>query len=128
MNSLAFSSIQFDAQGVRPFTGHLRAGEPPNTADAESIRGQKLRKATQDFEAILLSSWWQSMQESFPGSLDDDGKPAHGMLQEWSIQVMSSTLAAAGGLGIARLLYRHLEPRLTTGQPTIGGGEEGSRP
>ena len=70
---------------------------------------RKLRKAAGDFESILLASMWKSMKQSF-GNDDEFGTdPAHGTLDDWGIEVMSSAVGRAGGLGIGKLILKHLE-------------------
>jgi Rod binding domain-containing protein len=67
----------------------------------------KLVKAAQEFEAILLSSWLEKLQESYAGP-DDGSDPAHGTLASMGTQTIAQALAARGGIGIAKLLLQHL--------------------
>ncbi|MGD0963636.1 MAG: hypothetical protein ABSA57_07010 [Candidatus Acidiferrales bacterium] len=78
----------------------------PGLADQE-----KLKKAAGDFESILLASMWKGMKQSF-GTSEADADPAHGTLDDWGIEIMSGAVGRAGGLGIGRLLLKHLEPAL----------------
>jgi len=80
---------------------------------ASSPDDRKLRKAAGEFESILLASMWKSMKESF-GTSDSDfsADPAHGTLEDWGIEIMSSAVGRAGGLGIGSLILKHLEPRV----------------
>jgi Rod binding domain-containing protein len=77
-----------------------------------SVQEQKLRRAAGEFESILLSSFWKSMKESFASSEDDSSDPAHETLEDWGIQAMSDAVGKAGGLGIGKLIIKHLEPQL----------------
>jgi len=77
-----------------------------------SAQEQKLRKAAAEFESILLSSFWKSMRESFASPEDDSSDPAHETLEGWGIQAMSDAVGKAGGLGIGKLILKHLEPHL----------------
>jgi Rod binding domain-containing protein len=72
---------------------------------------QKLEKAAGEFESILLASMWKSMKQSF-GATDDASDPAHGTLDDWGIEIMSGAVGKAGGLGIGKLIVKHLEPAL----------------
>jgi len=76
-----------------------------------SPEDRKLRKAAGDFESILLASMWKSMKQSF-GTSDSDfeADPAHGTLEDWGIEIMSSAVGRAGGLGIGKLILKNLEP------------------
>ena len=93
----------------------------------------KIRQAAQEFESILLHSWWQSMTESFGSPFDLEGDSAAESLGDWGLQAMSSAIAASGGIGIARMLLEklHLEPAHqnspTTGtKPLPDGTEDGT--
>jgi peptidoglycan hydrolase FlgJ len=76
-------------------------------APASPAPSPKLVKAAQDFEAILLSTWLEKLEESYAGT-DDDMDPAHGTLASMGSEAMASALAARGGIGIAQMLLQHL--------------------
>ena len=83
-----------------------QAGE--NSGQAVS---PKLVKAAHDFEAILLQSWLEKMNQSFvgeSGSLD----AAHDTVSSLGTQAIAKALAARGGIGIAAMVLRQLAPRL----------------
>ncbi|HXX44775.1 MAG TPA: hypothetical protein VEJ38_08600 [Candidatus Acidoferrales bacterium] len=82
----------------------------------ESPDDRKLRKAAGDFESILLASMWKSMKQTF-GTTDSEfgSDPAHGTLEDWGIEVMSSAVGRAGGLGIGKLILKHLENHVVEG-------------
>jgi Rod binding domain-containing protein len=80
---------------------------------SDSPEQRKLKKAAGDFESILLASMWKSMKQSFGPSETEDSDPAHGTLDDWGIEVMSSAVGRAGGLGIAKLILKHLEPQIS---------------
>lgn len=92
----------------------------PKMAD-DSPRAQKLRRSSQEFEALLVSSWWQQMQQTFtdPG---DDSDPGSETMQGMGIQAMAMGMAKSGGIGLARMMYHQLLPALAEGRP-----EEGSK-
>ena len=84
---------------------------------------QKLEKAAGEFESILLASMWKSMKQSF-GTTDDASDPAHGTLDDWGIEIMSGAVGKAGGLGIGKLILKHLEPQLESNRkPSVAGGD-----
>jgi Rod binding domain-containing protein len=70
----------------------------------------KLRKAAADFESILLSTFWKSMKDSFGGDDDDATDPAHDTLEDMGMQAMSSAVGKAGGLGLGKLILKHIAP------------------
>lgn len=90
----------------------------PGTGDSPDDR--KLRKAAGDFESILLASMWKSMKQSFGSDDDEFGTdPAHGTLENWGIEVMSGAVGRAGGLGIGKLILKHLESHSAAGDGAI---------
>ena len=52
------------------------------------------------------------MKQSFGTSESDDSDPAHGTLDDWGIEIMSSAVGKAGGLGIGKLILKHLQPQI----------------
>lgn len=85
---------------------HANAPLPNTPAD------HKLRKAAGEFESLLLSSLWKSMKSTFAAPDDDSTDPAHDTLENWGIDAMSSAVGKAGGLGLGKLILKHLEPLL----------------
>ena len=80
---------------------------------SSSPRSQKLRHATSEFESLLLTNLWKSMKSTFAapdGEDDDSADPARDSLDDWGIRAMSQAVANAGGFGIGRLLFNHLQP------------------
>lgn len=73
----------------------------------------KLEKAGKDFEAILLGSWLQQAEQSFAtvpgGDGQDDSDSGKDQFQGIAMQALASSLTAAGGIGIAKLITRHLQ-------------------
>jgi len=89
------------------------------------VEEAKLRKAGAEFESIMLSTFWKSMKQSFSDEDDDEsGDPAHDTLEDMGIQAMSTAVGKAGGLGLGKLILKHLAPGLETlprGQVEHGG-------
>lgn len=85
----------------------LRAPE-----SSTSLESKKLRKAAMDFESLLISSLWQSMQSDSLGASEKESDPGADTLKQLGVQAMASALAAAGGLGIGQLLLRQLAPAI----------------
>jgi len=94
---------------------------PPATAASTSgtarklspVEEAKLRKAAADFESILLSTFWKSMKQSFAADDDDDSTdPAHDTLEDMGMQAMSTAVGKAGGLGLGKLILKHIAPEL----------------
>lgn len=83
-----------------------------NTAPSNpgtSAASPKLAKAAREFEAILLQSWLEKMNQSFVGS-EDSQDPGHDTLSSLGTQAIAGALAARGGIGIAHMILRQLQP------------------
>jgi Rod binding domain-containing protein len=80
-----------------------------------SPAANKLRQAAGEFEAMLLANLWKSMKSTF-ASDDDSDDPAHETLSDMGIQAMSGAVGKAGGLGLSKLILKHLEPLLAHSQ------------
>jgi Rod binding domain-containing protein len=104
-----------DANAVHAAGTLTQSLSGPSSQMPDSVDAQKLKKAAGDFESILLASMWKSMKQSF-GTAEAETDPAHGTLDDWGIEIMSGAVGRAGGLGIGRLILKHLEPALK-GQP-----------
>ncbi|MBZ5628023.1 MAG: rod-binding protein [Acidobacteriia bacterium] len=96
-------------------TGGISNPTATQPAPGQSASRLKLRKAASEFESILLSSLWKSMKTTVAGA-DDSG--AGETLSDLGIQAVSSALARAGGLGIAKLIVRALDKSETSAPPS----------
>ena len=97
-------SLRFD-----PYPLASASDQHPTSLAANSPTAQKLRTAAGEFESMLLANLWKSMKSSFAASDDDPSDPAHDTLEDMGIQAMSSAVGKAGGLGIGKLILKHLE-------------------
>src|SRR5271165_2252107 len=83
------------------------------TENAASSTGtqpfSKLKKSAQEFESILLQSWLEKMNQSLVGS-GESQDAAHDTVSSLGTQAIASALAARGGIGIAAMLLRQLQP------------------
>ena len=110
---------------VQASDGSLFAQGPLNkpavSGQSPSAQTSRVRQAAQEFESILLHSWWQSMTESFGNPFEMEGDPAAESFGDLGLQAMSSAIAASGGIGLARMLLEklHLEAAANN-TPTIG--------
>lgn len=74
----------------------------------------KNEKAARDFEAMLLAPVFDSLEKTFAG--DDDGKtPGAGDYRQMGTQALAQAIADRGGIGIAQLILRHLQPPKVSG-------------
>jgi Rod binding domain-containing protein len=80
----------------------------PGSAATEN---SKIEKSAKDFESILLGSWLQQAEQSFgslPGGDDDDADPGKEQFQGIAMQSLGSSMTAAGGIGIAKMIAKQL--------------------
>jgi len=87
--------------------GNPNPGMPADAAVAKAHL--KNVKAARDFEAILLEPVLDSLQKTFAGNKDDASVGAKDYRQ-MGTQALAQAIAARGGIGIATLILRHLEP------------------
>jgi peptidoglycan hydrolase FlgJ len=75
----------------------------------------KNEKAARDFEAMLLAPVFESLQKTFAGDSEDAKTPGASDYRQMATQALAQSIAARGGIGIARLILRHLEPPKVSG-------------
>ena len=95
-------------------------GHASTTAEAspESQTGAatgKLQKAAREFEAILLQSWLEKMNQGLGTPEGQD--PAHDTVTSLGMQAIAGALAQRGGIGIAAMILRQLQPSSAQMQP-----------
>ncbi len=73
---------------------------------ATAADSPKLRKAAQDFEAVLLGSVLEQMEESVQEESDDSGS---GDLRGLGVEQLARAWAQNGGVGIARIILPQLQ-------------------
>lgn len=76
---------------------------------------EKIKKAGQDFESLLMGQWLQQAEDSFgkvPGTDEEeegDGDAGSGSMQGIAVQSLGQAMAASGGIGIAKMITSQLE-------------------
>ena len=68
---------------------------------------------------MLVSSWWQEMQNSFRDP-DEEQEAGSDTLQQIAFQSMATAMAASGGIGLARMVFHYLTPSLEHSKPPNG--------
>jgi len=72
----------------------------------------KIEKSAKDFESILLSNWLQQAEQSFaklPGGDDEeDADAGKEQFQGMAMQSLGTSMTAAGGIGIAKMISKQL--------------------
>jgi Rod binding domain-containing protein len=79
---------------------------PPRSGAANSDGA--IRKAAQSFEAVLLTSLFQQMQESVAALNSQHADSAQSSFQGLGAQELASGIAASGGIGIANMIMPFL--------------------
>jgi Rod binding domain-containing protein len=84
----------------------------PTTSASVSPEKAKLQQAARDFESILIADLLKSAPRS--GSLDGGETQGAGLegYDDLRTEAMASALAAQGGIGIARMLLKQLQPEI----------------
>jgi Rod binding domain-containing protein len=104
------SSFYSGAAGLaNPFAVHDAAAQvaPPNSTP----QTRKLYKECQQFEGVLIANLWDEMDQGV--SMTDFGSdPGASTMEGLGIESAANSVATSGGLGIARILYDSLAPRL----------------
>jgi Rod binding domain-containing protein len=85
----------------------------------------KIEKSAKDFESILLGSWLQQAEHSFgslPGGDDDeDADAGKDQLEGIAMQSLGSSMTAAGGIGIAKMISKQLHKAADAPGAVAGG-------
>jgi Rod binding domain-containing protein len=78
--------------------GHLVTPTAPASKGAQAAR---------EFESVLLTSLFDSLQKSFAFD-PQDATPGAGDYRLMGTKALADAVSAQGGIGIARLILRHL--------------------
>ena len=104
----AFGSISGDLTGPL----NTQVGQVIRQAGSASTVNTKIEKSAKEFESILLGSWLQQAEQSFgslPGGDDDDDADAgKEQFQGMAMQSLGTSMTAAGGIGIAKMISKQL--------------------
>jgi Rod binding domain-containing protein len=90
-------------------------------ASSPATENTKIEKSAKDFESILLGSWLQQAEQSFgslPGGDDgDDADSGKDQFQGIAMQSLGASLAASGGIGIAKMIAKSLHKEVLHERP-----------
>jgi len=78
---------------------------------AGNKESSKIDKSAQDFESMLLGTWLQQAEQSFatvPGADGDEDSGQRDQMMSLGVQSLAQTLAASGGIGIAKMIANSL--------------------
>ena len=111
MNDFGASTAQTNLQQVRE-AQLLQQLNSTRTGPGGS--NGKIEKSARDFEAMLLGTWLQQAEQSFatiPGAEDDDDAASRDQMMGLGVQNLAQSLAASGGIGIAKMIARDLHAK-----------------
>jgi Rod binding domain-containing protein len=91
---------------VQPLYPRRSCGAQAEQTQAGS-RIQKLTKAAQEFEGVLLTALLEEFQKSSLDPSDASQGAGSETLRSLGTQAVAQALAARGGLGIARMIVHH---------------------
>ncbi|MGH9351756.1 MAG: rod-binding protein [Terriglobia bacterium] len=92
-----------------------------STTITGNTREEKLKKASVQFESMLVSSLWKDMEKTF-GQSDSD-QPGFDTMQDMGLRAMTTALAASGGIGIAKMIDQQVERQ----QAAVAAQQESGR-
>lgn len=92
------------------------AANPPAAKPVLTRNAAKNEKAARDFEAMLLTPLLDALQKTFAGASEDAKTPGASDYRLMASGALAQSIAAQGGIGIARLVLDHLQP------PKVPGG------
>jgi hypothetical protein len=90
------------------------SGQASEDALKSTPVGRKLMKAAQEFEANLLSSWWEEAEKGIHDSMGGEQGLGSGFdgLKGLAMHNMAMSMVQSGGIGISRMIFHSLEPAL----------------
>ncbi len=84
---------------------------------------QRLGKAAQEFEALVLERLLKEMKTSVPGG-DSDSDPASGTLDDFGATALSGVMSKTRGFGLAEALVTAMEAQVRAlAAKNEGGGQ-----
>jgi len=86
----------------------LTAGPSSSSSTPDAAYVRKVVKAARDFEAVLLTSLFGSLEKTFTAIGAKNTDPGSNDYQYMGAQALGSSLAASGGIGIAGMIVHNL--------------------
>jgi Rod binding domain-containing protein len=126
------STVNSNITPVDSATAAPRRGVPrleqPKPVDEGAAKLLKLRKATNDFEAIFIAKLLKPLAKS-ASTISSEGSQLGGnVMLEVATEKMAESLAGKGGLGLGDLLFESLKYRLPAFEPPADGGNPDMMP
>lgn len=115
------SSVSPTAEILKPLdapSAKSASASPSNQASEDALKntptGRKLMKAAQEFEANLLSSWWEEAEKGLHDTMGGEQGLGSGFdgLKGLAMNNMAMSMVKSGGIGMSRMIFHSLEPAL----------------
>lgn len=111
-------------------SAEARTSQALRALQSKQSNSGKIEKAARDFESILLGEWLQQAEKSFgtvPGSdPDKDAYPGHDQFQSIGCEYLAGALSKAGGIGLAKMITKHLQAVAGTQPKADPAGDQGN--
>jgi Rod binding domain-containing protein len=91
----------------------------------------KIEKSSREFESMLLNTWLQQAEQSMatvPGAEDDEDAGNRDQMLSLGVQTLSTSLAASGGIGIAKMISKALHSAQDNVEAAAKAGSAGGAP
>ena len=117
--------------GLTAMTGRMGLDQMRETkllSQIQDLNGTKedakIQKGAQQFESMLLSTWLQQAEQSFatvPGAEDDEDAANRDQMLGMGVQSLADSLAASGGIGIAKMIAKALHAQAEKAEKATSG-------
>ncbi len=111
------SEVAIGAAAVAGMTGQSAAEMWSAATDR-----QRVAKAALDFEGLLLANWLEAVEQGIRDMGGDELSAGSETMGALGMQALASGIAARGGIGLAKVLLKHLP---TASEPS--GAADASR-
>jgi peptidoglycan hydrolase FlgJ len=91
----------------------------PGIASNKELQQQKLKKACEDFEAIMVTYLFKSMRQTCLKTDTDEFGSGKDLYEGMMDETLATQLSHQQGLGLARLLYEQLSSAMETKEVNI---------
>jgi hypothetical protein len=116
--SPANTNLKMNPSSSGPASAAASSQAASNQSSEDALRntptGRKLMKAAQEFEANLLSSWWEEAEKGLHDTMGGEQELGSGFdgMKGMVMHNMATSIVQSGGIGISRMIFHSLEPAL----------------
>jgi peptidoglycan hydrolase FlgJ len=107
---------------MNPLTAVEPVLPPPNVAGGKKIDETRLKKASEDFEALFINQLMQSMRRTVLKSKFLDDAPGKEVYQSLFDREISKKMAQKGALGLGKTIFRKVLDQEKTRMARPSGG------